>query len=170
MDLSCGFSVTVYTRFDGDVINPENDMLIINRSDEANRPCFNLCLYNNTGVGTTGYHYDPVVPEDRRVRQREAVSDAVGHEVSPLPATRHTCNKKTVCSIKTKSKAVPKPQKPTFLRVEDPFSKRCTSSICGGGCEGKEKEQNANGQHKKRDDEHESAELDLGQEEEYNGF
>ena len=50
MDISCGVSVTVFSRFDGDVINPENVMLIINRNDDANRPSFNLMLYNNTGV------------------------------------------------------------------------------------------------------------------------
>ena len=111
MDISCGFSVTVFSRFDGDVINPENDMLIINRNDDANRPSFNLMLYNNTGVGTTGYHYDPILPTQRHVRQREAVSNAVEPQASSLPATRFTCNKKSLCSITPKSKAVPKPNK-----------------------------------------------------------
>lgn len=121
-------------------------------------------------MGTTGYHYDPIVPAQRHVRQRVDVNYAVEHQDSPLPATRPTCNKKSLCSITPKSKAVPKPKKATFLRVEDPFSKRCTSSICGGGCEGKEKEQNASGQNGKGDEEHENAQLDLSQEEEYNGF
>ena len=58
----------------------------------------------------------------------------------------------------------------TFLRVEDPFSKSCSSFICGGNCEGKEKEQNADVRNGKGEGEHENAELDLGQEEEYNGF
>jgi hypothetical protein len=144
LDLSCGFSVTVYSRFDGDVIYPENDMLIINRSADATKPCVSVLLYNNTGVGTTGYHYDPIVPAQRQVRQREAVRDAVGNQASPLPATRPTSVKKSLCSMKPKSKAVPKPKKVTFLRVEDPFSKICTLTTCGAGCVEKIKKKKKN--------------------------
>ena len=123
MDISCGFSVTVFSRFDGDVINPENDILIINRNDDASRPSFNLRLYNNTGVGTTGYHYDPILPTQRHVRQREAVSNAVEPQVSSLPATRFSCNKKSLCSITPTSKAVPKPTKIHFFALKIHFLK-----------------------------------------------
>ena len=170
IDLSCGFSVTVYSRFDGDVINPENDMLIINRNENANKPCLSLLLYNNTGVGATGYHYDPIVPAQRRVRQREAVSDDVGNHVSPLSARRPTSTKKSLCSLKPKPKAASQQKKATFLCVEDPFSKRCTSTTCGGGCEEKHKDQNKGGLVGNEHEELENAEPDLGEEEEYNGF
>ena len=170
LDLSCGFSVTVYSRFDGDVINPENDMLVINRSADATKPCVSVLLYNNTGVGTTGYHYDPIIPAQRQVRQREAVRDAVGIQASPLPATRLTSVNKSLCSPKPKSKLVPKPTKVSFLCVEDPFSKRCRLTTCGDGCVEKGKKHEAAGLDGKRDAEHQNAEPDVGQAEEYNGF
>ena len=171
MDLSCGFSVTVYPRFDGDVINPEHDMLIMNRSHDAARPCVSLLLYyNNTGEGTTGYHYDPALPAQPRKRQRETISDMVESQTPPLLRSRPTPTKKQLCAVKPKSKATPRPQKATFLSVEDPFSQKCQSSICGGDCQVKEKVQNMSGLNESGYEENENQELDVFQEEEYNGF
>ena len=123
LDMSCGFSAAEFSRFDGDVIIPDNYMLIINRNDDAGRPSFNLMLYNNTGVGTTGYHYDLILPTQRHVRQREAVSNAVEPQASSLPATRFSCNKKSLCSITPKSKAVPKPKRMHFFALKIHFLK-----------------------------------------------
>ena len=48
------------TLFDGEDIQPEEDALILCRSDDAMMPPVDLRLYNKTGTGTSGYHYDPV--------------------------------------------------------------------------------------------------------------
>ena len=59
-NISRGFKLIVLTRFDGDVIRPEEDALIFGRSGDAMLPPVDLRLFNNTGTGTSGFHYDPV--------------------------------------------------------------------------------------------------------------
>ena len=41
-------------------IQPEEDALILCRSDDAMMPPVDLIFYNNTGTGPSDYHYDPV--------------------------------------------------------------------------------------------------------------
>lgn len=171
LDLSCGFSVTVYSRFDGDIIYPENDSLVIHRSAEANRPAIPLLLYNNAGNGTTGYHYDPVLPVQRRVKQRQAFNNASSNDKPMVSNTSVVSNRNSEHSMRPKSKAVPKPNKATFLCVENPFTMKCTSTKCDGDCEETIRKENAleNTQPISNEDE-EIAEPILEQYEEYNGF
>ena len=138
LNLSCGFNVKVYSRFDGKIINPENDVLVIHRSADANRPGIPLLLYNYIGNSITGYHYDPVFRAgQRQVKQRQVFSNVGSSDKPMVSNTSVVSNKKSETSIRPKSKAVPKPKKATFLRVVNPFTRKCTSQSCGGDCDEK---------------------------------
>ena len=83
---------------------------IFNRADDASTAPYKLCLYNNTGSGITGYHFDPVVPaEGRRVRQREVVNDDTENEMSSLRTRSIVGKHKTASAAQAKRKAAPKP-------------------------------------------------------------
>ena len=52
------FRVLVCTRFDADIVDPHEDALVF--VEDHGLPPFDLQLYNNTGKGHSGYHYEPL--------------------------------------------------------------------------------------------------------------
>ena len=60
--ISRGCRLVVFSRFDGDDIDPEQDAIFIGCDESSSMPAQTLLLYNNTGNGTSGMHYDPVFP------------------------------------------------------------------------------------------------------------
>ena len=56
-----GFRIVVYSRFDGDVVDPFMDAQVLVVDDCVGLPHIDLRLYNNTGNGISGFHYDPIV-------------------------------------------------------------------------------------------------------------
>ena len=64
-----GFRVVVYTRFDGDVVDPFIDAPTLPSENDIGLPLIDLHLYNNTGNGVSGFHYDPVFLHAPRQRQ-----------------------------------------------------------------------------------------------------
>jgi len=55
-----GFRIVVYSRFDGDVVDPFMDAQVLVVDDCVGLPHIDLRLYNNTGNGISGFHYDPI--------------------------------------------------------------------------------------------------------------
>ena len=55
------FRVVVFSRFDGEVVNPYDDVVHINFAGGQCIPPQDLLLYNNTGKSSTGLHYDPIM-------------------------------------------------------------------------------------------------------------
>ena len=56
----------MYTRFDSVHLDPASMALVFGR-DEAvaastGQTCLDFELYNNTGAGISGHHYDPILP------------------------------------------------------------------------------------------------------------
>ena len=56
-----GIELTVYSRFDSDTL-PAATTRICRRSGAGRAdPALQLCLYNTTGGGISGFHYDPLL-------------------------------------------------------------------------------------------------------------
>ena len=56
-----GIELTVYSRFDSDTL-PAATTRICRRSGAGRPdPALQLCLYNTTGGGISGFHYDPLL-------------------------------------------------------------------------------------------------------------
>lgn len=130
IDTSCGFEVIVYSRFDGDDVSPEEDLLVIHRSEHAINPPMRLRLYNNTGAATTGYHYDPVFLHTRNVRRRGAVDDMREVPAGQAPAEVQPPPKPVEGGRQRNAKPKARVQAPTFMRVADPFTRTCTDAAC----------------------------------------
>lgn len=165
MDTSCGFSITVYSRFDGVDINPGEDVLLINRSEEASRQPFGLLLYNDTGMAATGYHYDPAFRQDRNTRRRQSSGGVEVYRGNTLTSRRTDHQKKSVAKASPKAKTAPKQRVPTYLCVESHFGNRCTASNCGGSCEQVDSMKNPPAGDGKLENEDESVHPDVPQEE-----
>ena len=58
--------VLVCTRFDGAVVNLCLDAITFGEAQATDIPPLDLQLYNNTGEGLTGVHFDRVFPDTRR--------------------------------------------------------------------------------------------------------
>ena len=56
----CGFKLVVYARFDSDVLPPDEHVFGVGEEVPHREAPVVLELYNNTGTGFTGFHYDPV--------------------------------------------------------------------------------------------------------------
>ena len=109
------FQVATFSRCDGEVVNPYDDVVHINLSGGECIPPQDLLLYHNSGNSSTGLHYDPIM-----ISMRESAR-----------AQRGDCRaeeKKGMARFGRGSKAgarprriadVPDPQQeePTFLRI-----------------------------------------------------
>ena len=73
----------VYTCFDGEVVNPLESALLCGVSSEATVPPISLELYNNTGNGVTGYHYDPVFAAQRQRRSQLRLKASTSSRITP---------------------------------------------------------------------------------------
>ena len=51
----------MFSRFDGEVVNPYDDVVHINFSGGECTPPQDLLLYKSTGNDSTGLHYDPIM-------------------------------------------------------------------------------------------------------------
>ena len=51
----------MFSRFDGEVVNPYDDVVHTNFSGGECIPPQDLLLYNNTGNDSMGLHYDPIM-------------------------------------------------------------------------------------------------------------
>ena len=68
-----GFRIVVHTRFDARV-DPMLEAPTLCFDASLDVPHIDLLLYNNTGVGVTGFHYDPVFVQLRSQRGGNAVA------------------------------------------------------------------------------------------------
>ena len=59
------FRVIVFSRCDGEVVNPYEDVVHINFPGGECIPPQDLLLYNNTGTSSSGLHYDPIMKSTR---------------------------------------------------------------------------------------------------------
>ena len=68
-----GFRIVVHTRFDARV-DPMLEAPTLCFDASLDVPHIDLLLYNNTGVGVTGFHYDPGFVQLRSQRRGNAVA------------------------------------------------------------------------------------------------
>ena len=70
----------MYSRFDSGALDPASLALIFGRDEvvaaSMGQRCLDLELYNNTGNGICGYHYDPVFSTERQLRGGEPGKDS----------------------------------------------------------------------------------------------
>ena len=133
-------------------------------------PPLDMFLYNTTGKQTTGYHYDPVFPIDRRKRPR--LKPDVKEQLHCITALSQqtVLPKSSILDVKSKRLEGLQKKIPTYLNAVDPFRKRCDSAVCTGGCDKKIKPEDLhdkNGGNSAADDFVAQA---IPVEEEYNGL
>ena len=61
-----GIRIIVYTRFDSVHLDPQSMALVFGRNEAVaasrGQTCLDFELYNNTGAGISGHHYEPSLP------------------------------------------------------------------------------------------------------------
>ena len=92
-----GLLLRVYTRWDSPTLPVESNSLVVARNIMADvsglaEPSVAMELYNNTGNGFTGYHYDPVFSRDATPNRNE--EDIGEHSMDvPPPPPPHDANR-----------------------------------------------------------------------------
>ena len=86
--------IIVYTRFDSSILDPVESAMSFGMQTasaaETSLGPIDLEMYNNTGAGITGYHYDPVFP----MLQRSAESNMPNLGSSQPALLQHLQKKK----------------------------------------------------------------------------
>ena len=85
--ISRGLCRIVYTRFDGNTVDPYDDSIRFRCANDVSVPPLDLQLYNNSGSGVGGYHHDPICIDTQRWRSNRNVVQAE----SKKPSSSHIC-------------------------------------------------------------------------------
>ena len=123
VDRSRGVRVIVFSRFDGEDINPEDSAIEISMNKSVAILPLDMFLYNTTGKQTTGYHYDPVFQIDRRKRPR--LKPDVKEQLHCIRASSQqtVLPKSSILDVKSKRLEGLQKKVPTYLNTVDPFRK-----------------------------------------------
>ena len=116
-----GFRIVVHSRFD-ELIYPFLDAPILIGDEYLHVPPIDLRLYNHTGNGVTGFHYDPVVlrrvhPSCNTRGAEKAEREGNGNAAFGASASQ-SCTSRPERSLRSSARAATSLQEPSYVQLQ----------------------------------------------------